>query len=584
MPVAAGPSPGEFNVLKVWKTVESDHALVQTLSERTGLPLPLVSLLVSRGFTASETVDRFLNPRLSDLVDPSRLPDMEKAVDRIWKAIEQNESIVVFGDYDVDGISSTALLVQVLTRLGAHITPFLPHRIEDGYGLSVEPLKRCMESWSPKLLITVDCGTGSVEAVEWARSVGLDVVVTDHHEASGAVAPAQALVNPKLGTEERIKALAGVGVAFKLCHALVKKGRESGVEAATNTDLRDYLDLVGIGTIADIVPLQDENRIYARYGLARLNKTESIGLKSLIEVAGIKGEIEAYHVGFILGPRLNAAGRIGDAQAALELLLTDRSERARVLAMQLDRANRERQDIEARIVREATTQIDAFFEPDRHFSLVVASEQWHAGVVGIVASRLSARYRRPAIVIALDESGIGRGSCRSIEGFDLVHHLGACSDLLMRYGGHAMAAGLELKAETIETFREKFNEVAAGVLAGADLRPVQTVDAWLNLGEADSSMLDALDRMRPFGFGNPTPVFAARGLHIVGQPRIVGNGHLKMALAEGGVQREAIGFNMGEREIPEGPIDAAFQLQRNTYLGRQTIQLNLQDFRPSAGG
>ena len=568
-------------MLKVWKTVEGDQALAQTLSSQSGLPVPLVSLLVSRGFTTAETIDRFLNPRLSDLADPSRLPDMGKAVDRIWQAIDKNEAIVVFGDYDVDGVSSTALMVQVLTKLGARITPFLPHRIEDGYGLSIEPLKRCLETGDPKLLITVDCGTGSVEAAEWARSVHLDVVVTDHHEASGPVAPVLALVNPKLGTEERIKALAGVGVAFKLCHALVKKGRETGVPAAAATDLRDYLDLVALGTIADIVPLQDENRIYARHGLARLNQTDSIGLKSLIEVAGIKGEVEAYHVGFILGPRLNAAGRIGDAQAALELLLTDQPERAHVLALQLDRANRERQDIEARIVREATTQIDSFFEPAKHFSLVVASDQWHAGVVGIVASRLSARYRRPAVVIALDESGMGRGSCRSIEGFDLVHHLGACSDQLLRFGGHAMAAGLELKAEAVDAFRKKFNQVAAGVLDGADLRPVQTVDAWLNLGEADQSMLDALDRMRPFGFGNPTPVFAARGLRVVGQPRIVGNGHLKMTLADGGVQRETIGFNLGERGVPEGLIDAAFQLQKNTYMGRETIQLNLQDFRSS---
>ena len=568
-------------MLKVWKTVEGDPALAQTLSAQAGVPVPLASLLVSRGFATVETIDRFLNPRLSDLVDPSRLPDMEKAVDRIWKAIDRNEPMVVFGDYDVDGISSTALMVQVLTKLGARITPFLPHRIDDGYGLSVEPLKRCLETWNPKLLITVDCGTGSVEAAEWARAAHLDVIVTDHHEASGPVAPVLALVNPKLGTEERIKALAGVGVAFKLCHALVKKGREAGVPAAAATDLRDYLDLVGIGTIADIVPLQDENRIYARHGLARLNKTESIGLKSLVEVAGTKGDLESYHVGFILGPRLNAAGRIGDAQAALELLLTDQADRARTLALQLDRANRERQDIEARIVREATAQIDSFFEPSKHFALVVASGEWHAGVVGIVASRLSARYRRPAVVIALDEAGMGRGSCRSIEGFDLVHHLAACSDLLMRFGGHAMAAGLELKADAVEPFREKFNEVAAGVLAGTDLRPVQSVDAWLNLGEADQSMLDALDRMRPFGFGNPTPVFAARGLRVVGQPRIVGNGHLKMTLADGGVQREAIGFNLGERDIPEGPIDAAFYLQKNVYMGRQTLQLSLQDFRAS---
>lgn len=564
---------------KLWRVASCDEGQAATLAARLRLPLPAARLLAARGLRDDEAVDRFLNPRLSDLGDPFDLPALDRAVERIWQAIDQRERIAVFGDYDVDGISSTALLVQVLRKLGADAEPFLPHRMEEGYGLSPEALARCVETLAPRLIVTVDCGTGSVAAVQQAARSGIDVVITDHHTPSAELAPAVALVNPKLGPNESLHLLAGVGVVLKLCHGLVKHGRDAGRPGAA-LDLRSYLDLVALGTIADIVPLTGENRILARYGLAQLNRTTSPGLKALADVAGIDKRIDAYEVGFRLAPRLNAAGRLGDALQSLELLLSQDPARIAELAQHLDATNRERQEIEARIVKQALDEIDGYFDPAKNFGLVVAQPGWHPGVVGIVASRIAQRYNRPVAVIALDGDG-GRGSCRSIDGFDVVAGLDACKDLLRKHGGHTMAAGLEIDASNVEAFATRFNGAAAAALAGSDLRPVQRVDAWMDLDEADDRMVDALDNLRPFGMGNTTPVWAARDVRLVGQPRIVGQGHLKLLVAAGGAQREAIGWGLGGRAVPDGPLDLAFQLRKESYLGRERIVLNIQDFRPS---
>jgi single-stranded-DNA-specific exonuclease len=565
---------------KVWKTAAVDADLASRVADGMGIPAPVARVLVVRGYTEPQAIERFLNPRLADVCDPFRLPDMDKAVERILGAIDRKERIVVFGDYDVDGISSTALLVQVLRRLGADTEPFLPHRIDDGYGLAPDTLERCSAQLHPRLVVTVDCGTTANEAVRAASKAGVDVVVTDHHEAGGEVAPAHAVVNPKLGTNADARNLAGVGVAFKLGYALVKKAREQGRQGAAEVDLREYLDLVALGTVADIVPLVGENRILARHGLALLNRTKSIGLQALIHVAGIRGWIDTYHVGFLLGPRLNAVGRLGDAQAALKLLVTDDEAEAERIAAQLDAVNRERQDVEAKIVREAMAEIDEFFDPSKHFGLVVARAGWHPGVVGIVASRLSARYHRPAVVIGIDpEAGTGRGSARSIEGFNLVEKLEECAGLLGRFGGHAMAAGLDVEVAQIPELKERFNRVAAAALEGTDLRPVQEVDAWIELAEADQGLLDALEKMAPFGLGNRKPEWGIRGVELVGCPRVVGKSHLKMTVRQGDLQREAIAFGAGDRDMPHGPIDIACYLQENEYMGQVSLQLNVQDFR-----
>lgn len=567
--------------MKNWVPVEADDQTALRIHRESGHHPAVCRLLVSRGLTRAGDIDRFLNPRLSDVTDPFEMAGMSRAAERIWSAIDAGETIVIYGDYDVDGVTSTALLSTVLSALGGRARMFLPNRVDDGYGLGVEPLRRCIEQHQPGLVITVDCGTGSVEAVHAAREAGVDVVITDHHEPAGEPAPAHAVVNPKLGAPAPATMLAGVGVAFKLCHALIKTGRDGNHEAARQLDLRGLLKWVALGTVVDLAPLEGENRILVRHGLDDLNAGGGIGLEALKAVGGVRGPVDTYHLGFVIGPRLNAAGRLGGAEAALELLLCGDETRARALAGELDAANRERQTMEARMVEEACAEIDSTFDPDRDFGLVVARDGWHPGVIGIVASRLVNRYNRPVIVIGFDDEGTGKGSCRSYAGFHLVNGLAECAEHLAAYGGHAQAAGLTIEREKLEPFRQAFNAVAARELQGTDLRPQLRIDAWIDMAEIDDRMLEAVEALRPFGLGNPKPVWAVRGARLLGQPRIVGQGHVKMLVTAGNAQREAIGFGMGDREIPDGPMDLAFRLNRNEYMGRTTIQLVLEDFRPT---
>ena len=539
------------------------------------------------GYRDMADIGRFLNPRLSDLSDPFLLPDMEPAARRIQQAILADESIAVYGDYDVDGIVSTALLVQVLHRLGAPVvTPCLPSRQEEGYGLSPAALKRCMAQCNPSLLITVDCGTNDTEAIRLAQTAGIDVVITDHHESSGPRAEALAVVNPKLGQDNNLKVLAGVGVVFKLCHGLLKIGRDQGMPGAQAIDLREYLDFVAVGTVADIVPLTGENRILVRHGLAQMNQALAPCWKSLVDIAGIRGAIHAHHIGYGLGPRLNAAGRMGNADASLELLLTDNMERAQKIAVELDGANRERQKIESEIVAEAMREIDANFNEQEHYGLVIAKTGWHAGVIGIVASRLVARYRRPVVVVAFDPDSsiptsrrVGRGSCRSIEGYHLLNGLERCRQFLLTYGGHEMAAGLEMKMDQYEAFRTAFNQAVKVGLEGRDLRPIQRINAWITLDQANDSLFAAMEALRPFGQSNPVPVLAVRGVRIQGQPRRVGVNHLRFMVGDGRTSRSAIAFRMADIAIPEGPVDVAFTFQKNFFWGNETLELNVQDIR-----
>jgi single-stranded-DNA-specific exonuclease len=448
---------------KRWLTADADPQVADGIAQSYGFSRAMARALVTRGLVDHDEIDKFLLPRLADLTDPFDLPGMTVAVDLILSHIEQGSSILVYGDYDVDGVTATALMIQVLSGLGAVAVPFLPHRIEDGYGLGIETLHRCIENYHPNLIITVDCGTSSVDAVREAARLGIDVIVTDHHEpAAEGVAEACAIVNPKLGgCPEDIRMLAGVGVAFKVCHGLIKAGRQRQMEAAEKVDLKTHMELVAVGTVADIVPLLKENRILVYHGLKLLNETKSVGLRTLIEAAGISGSVDTYHIGFMIGPRINAAGRLGNAEAALELVLTEQEPRARILAQQLDDASRKRQEIEDRIVSEACEDLDRRFDAKRDYGLVVAHPHWHAGVIGIVASRIASRYNRPVVVIGMDDDGVGRGSCRSIPGFDLLSHLQKCSPMLRRYGGHAMAAGLEVDHERIPEFSARFNEVCA---------------------------------------------------------------------------------------------------------------------------
>lgn len=564
---------------KRWRTVEVDEDAVAALAQALDLPPAAAKLLALRGFTEPAAASVFLDPRLSNLSDPFALPDVEAAAERIWAAIDKSRTIVVFGDYDADGVTSTALLVRVLRALGACVEPFLPSRFKDGYGLTIPALERCLETLSPELLVTVDCGTMSVDAVRVAGEHGVDVIVTDHHEISGPVAEACAVVNPKRSDNESTRMLAGVGVAFKLCHGIVKKGIADARDVVKTVDLREWLDIVALGTVADMVPLLEENRILVRHGVGRINRSPCLGLEELIRDAAINVDVNCYHLGFLLGPRLNAAGRLGSAETGLELLLTEDREVACRIARELGEANRERRRIEEGMREEAFLEIDGYFAPDEHFGLVVAQPGWHEGTIGLVASRVSARYYRPSVMIAVDEEGKGKGSCRSIEELDLIGVLHECDDLLDRYGGHQMAAGLSISCGNIEAFRERFNYVCAEKLKGQDLRQCVDVAAWIGLGEADDALFNALSRLRPLGQGNPEPVWGVRGVQMVGQPRIVGDKHLKFLVASGGTQMDAIAFGMADHEIPEGDLDVIFNLRDNTYMGRRSLQLNVRDFR-----
>ena len=568
---------------KRWTTAEAAPPVVDGIVETYGFSKAMARALVARGLTDRAEIDRFLQPRLADLTDPFVLPGMEKAVEMILSHIEQGSSILVYGDYDVDGVTATALMIQVLSGLGAVAVPFLPHRIEDGYGLGVETLHRCVETYHPNLIVTVDCGTSSVEAVREAARLGIDVIVTDHHEpAAEGVAEAGAIVNPKLGgCPEDIRMLAGVGVAFKVCHGLVKAARLRRIQAAEKLDLKTFMELVAVGTVADIVPLLKENRILVYHGLQLLNKTQSVGLRTLIEAAGITGPVDTYHIGFMIGPRINAAGRLGNAEAALELVLTEQEPRARILAQQLDDSSRKRQEIEDRIVGEACEDLDGRFDAEKDFGLVVAHPNWHAGVIGIVASRIASRYNRPVVVIGMDPDGVGRGSCRSIPGFDLLSHLQQCSPMLRRYGGHAMAEGLEVDQERIAEFAGRFNEVCAATLSQGDQRRQLLVDAWIDPGDINDHLYHDQNRLRLFGHSNPLPVWAVRNVTPSFPARVIGGKHLKILFPMGGKQREAIGFGMGDREVPPGPLDIAFNLILNRYNGQEYLQLHLQDFRPA---
>ncbi len=567
--------------MKNWITNEADEEASLRVQEETGYPQAICRLLVSRGCSSADEIDRFINPRLSDVSDPFLMSGMHGAVERIWSAVDNDEKIVIFGDYDVDGITSTALLYKVLKALGASPCTFIPHRVDDGYGLEEESLRRCIDDYVPGLVITVDCGTGSTEAVKMAGEAGVDVIITDHHEPTGDPAPAHAIINPKLGAPEAAISLAGVGVVFKLCHALVKTGRDRGHPPAGKLDLRGYLNMVALGTVVDMAPLKGENRVLVRHGINDLNAGCGPGLSALKHVGGVSGPVDTYHLGFVIGPRLNAAGRMGTAESALKLLLCEDDESALDLAKELDGANRERQEMEARMVEEACEEIDASFKPEHDFGLVVARDGWHPGVIGIVASRLTGRYNRPVVVIGFDDKGEGKGSCRSFASFNLVKGLAECEQHLLAYGGHEQAAGLRIERSSLEAFRRAFNEAAGNELRGTDLRPQLKIDGWIGLSEIDDWFMSCLDTLAPFGIGNSKPVWAARNIGILGQPRVVGRGHLKLLLASGGAQYEAIGFRMGDRQIPDGPMEIAFRLDRNVYKGRETIQLILEDFRAS---
>lgn len=538
--------------------------------EDHGFPEILKHLVRQRGISDGVGLEAFLRPMLRDLKDPFLIPEMKLAVDRILKAIDDGEKICVFGDYDVDGISSITLMIKILSAYGLEPRAFIPRRGSEGYGLNMAALARCMdEGEKPDLLISVDCGTVSIAEVAHLKSQGIDVVIVDHHEPSLEGRPdCIALVNPKCGSD--FTYLCAAGVVFKLGHALLKT-------RPADLDLKELLDLVAIATISDIVPLVGENRLLVRHGLKHLSSTLNPGLRALQEVTGMNGHATSMDVGFRIGPRINAAGRMDFPEDALATLTTDCRRSATELAQKLDGYNRQRQTHEGLIRKEAVEQLSIGFDPATDPVIVIGSRAWHHGVVGIVASRLMRQYHKPTFVIAIDGNGIGKGSGRSIEGISLVEAIRACDDHLLAGGGHAMAAGLSIREESLDAFREKF---AAYVLANstAEIRlPRLLYDAEIAFSQLSLDFLASYELLHPFGNGNPQPVFIARDVSLSRPPFHMKNNHLRLMLRQGFHEQDAVFFGGGEHELPDPPWDIAFTIDRNHFRGKTTLQIMIQD-------
>jgi single-stranded-DNA-specific exonuclease len=549
----------------------------------------LAQCLINRGHCDPDLIAGFLTPRLKQLADPFALPNMAAAVDRLFQARERGESLVVFGDYDVDGVTSTALLSEVLGRLGWVVNSYLPHRLDEGYGLSQDGVENCLRKFPTTLLLAVDCGSTAVDSIDWLKQQGVDVIVLDHHQVSSPAPAAAALVNPQLLNFSNARKpgafteLCSAGLAFKLAHAVVKRGRQTALPGAAEFDLRPWLDLVALGTIADIVPLTGENRILVSAGLERLNTTQRPGLLALKDVAQTQSPIGTYEVGFQLGPRLNAAGRLETAEESLQLLLATREAEAMPLAQKLDARNRERQKIERTIVDEVLGAIRAKFDPAADWVIVEGQLLWHVGVVGIVASRVVQEFYRPTLIIG-GENGEMRGSGRSIVGFDLAAALRECDDLLIRHGGHAMAAGVSVAPEKIDALRKRLNDIARRSLKTADLLPPLRLDAEVGLEEISLESLKELDRLKPTGQGNPGVQFFARALTHQRPLQRMGadRQHVKLWVTDGVATHEAVWWNGGEKSLPVGRFDLAFAPAVNEFNGRSSVQLKVLDWRPAA--
>lgn len=536
----------------------------------------IARLLSRKGFRSAEDVEKFLRPRLSSLTDPFLLPQMEIAVSRVFDALDRRERIVLFGDYDVDGVTSLALLDEMLRAYGGAPELFLPFRMEEGYGLSRESIERCLEQHRPQLLIAVDCGTSSVNEVADLKKRGVDVIILDHHEPKRDLPDCVAIVNPKMAACG-MEYLCSVGIVFKLCHALLKMRPLSGF------DLKSKLDLVALGTVADIVPLRDENRILVQRGSMEIARASRIGLRKLMQVARVRSPIAPEDIGYRLGPRLNAAGRLSTAEKSLRLLLTHDEGEAATLAAELDRQNRERQEVEQQIFDTATEQIDSQFDAAQHAAIVTGARGWHPGVLGIVASRIMRKYHRPAIVIGFDENGIGKGSGRSIEGLNLVQALGHCAGVLDKYGGHEMAAGLALREENFDLFAEQFRNAARELLPAEALQRCLHLDHELAFTEIDIDFLRWHEMLQPFGNGNAQPVFLARDVAPVAPPRVVNEKHLIFRLRQGDRHRRAVYFNSPMNELPPAPWDIAFRIRADEYNGETLVAMHIEALRAAEG-
>jgi single-stranded-DNA-specific exonuclease len=534
-------------------------------------PACIARLLMRRGLQTDAQALDFLRPRLRRLSDPFLLPNMRVAVDRVLRAIDERERVVLYGDYDVDGVTSLALLNEMLCAYGNSPALFLPSRIEEGYGLSREGIERCWQTHQPQLLIAVDCGTSSSAEVAEICARGSEVIVLDHHEPKGAMPNCVAVVNPK-AFGSPFDYLCSVGIVFKLCHALLKARPLPGF------DLRRRLDLVALGTVADIVPLEAENRILVHHGASEIARRRLLGVDRLLQVAVVRPPILSEHIGFRLGPRLNAVGRLSTAEKALRLFLTTDFTEAEALAAELDAQNRERQNVEREIVLAAEEKIVEQGWSERP-AIVLGERGWHPGVLGIVASRIAKNYHRPTIIVGFDNDGLGKGSGRSIPHLSLVAALAKCSEHLEKFGGHEMAAGLTIREAEFDNFATAFVEASRALLAPEYLEPQLHLDAEVTLRDLDWELWRWHELLQPFGQANPQPLFLVRRVEAAGPPQVLKEKHLALRLKQDGRFQRAIFFGGASEPLPEPPWDIAVRLSTDEYAGELRLQLQVEALR-----
>jgi single-stranded-DNA-specific exonuclease len=547
---------------------------VARLAHSLGVPARTARILVSRGRTDPKEARRFLEPGLEQLSSPFAFRGAEAAVERLLFALSAGQRILVFGDFDVDGVTGASLAVRALRKLGASVDYFMPKRLVHGYGLSKRVLPEILER-RPSLFVTIDCGVRSVEEVDELRRAGIDTIVIDHHEPGPELPPALALIDPKQpGCAYPDKRLAGCGVAFQLLRGLVSRLEHE-------IDLAQDLDLVALGTVADVVPLDGENRVLVSEGLRVMNRREKVGVMELLAVSGVEARVDSWHLAYLLGPRINAAGRLGDASDAVELFLTNDTAAANEIARKLDQENLKRQEISSQTFEQALGAIHRGVAGESPDGIVLASNSWHPGVIGIATAKLVEKFHRPSALIAMD-GDTGRGSVRSIRGVDVCAVLSGCEDLLLQFGGHEMAAGLTIERDKVAAFRERFAAGVAEQLTEENASPRLKIDDVIHADDVDVALAEELDRLSPFGYGNRRPTFIIRSPAMARGVKIVGRGHLKFSLRKSdGSELDCIGFELSElaEGFPLGNFEVAGHVAVNEWNGNRTAQFQVLDAR-----
>ena len=578
---------------RLWHIQPQDSARVQSLERVAGIPSVVAQLLVARGVYDADTAKMFLEPKLSELRDPELLPGVPEAADLIHAAVADNRRIIIYGDYDADGMTSTAILYRCLQLISANVGYYVPNRMDEGYGLNCAAIEK-LASTGAEMIISVDCGITSVAEAAKAKELGVQMIITDHHELADELPPAAAIVHPRLPDHNYpFDGLCGAGVAFKLAWAICQRASNAKkVSPALRSYLLSAIGLAAIGTVADVVPLIDENRIIVRHGLKSLLAHPLPGLEQLMELTGIrkKSELGSEDIGFVLGPRLNAAGRLGQAQLGVELLTTDSPDRAKSLAEYIHELNNSRASLERSIYLAANKQVKEEFDPEGDPALVLSGRGWHKGVIGIVAGRLAEKYHRPVVMISLDELGSspGTGSARSVGGVNLHEALYACTENLVTFGGHAAAAGLRIDEPHIEQFRANFCDQIAERFAPEERVAELRIDTEAPLNSMTLRTVSQIESLSPFGQSNPRPMFCASGVELAEPPKTMGKGdkHITVSLQQNGVKFRGVAFNRAEwlddLSKADQPIDVAYRPIINEFRGRRTVELHIADWKKPA--